>query len=79
MKRSRHKSASSVAINEETHQDNNTFWSEYWYYFPRIEVSPFSVSGAAITFLIMALTTVIYTIVYVIYMSLTMLVRSIRR
>lgn len=79
MKNSCYKSATSVTVNEEAYQDSNTFWSEYWYYFPRIAINPSSLFESAILAIIILFITIFYTIVYVIYMSLIMLVRSIRR
>ncbi len=78
MKKSRHNSASLAVVSEETLQDNNTFWSEYWDYFPRMGINPSSLFESAILAIAILFTIVIYTVVYLVYMGLRMLIRNLR-
>ena len=80
MKKSRYNSNSFILTDKETSQSNNTLWSEYLEYFPRIGVGPsYSISGAGMMVILVALTAVLYTSVYLVFVVFRMLFRSLRR
>ena len=79
MKKSRHHSNSLVLTDKETNHNDNTLWSEYLEYFPRIGTGPsYSVGGAGIMVFLVALTAVLYTGVYLVFVVFRMLFRSLR-
>ena len=78
MKKSRHNTNSLAFVNREVHHNDIASWSEYMDYFPRIGISPSSVSDAAITVFLMALIGVLYTIVYLVFVAFRILVRTLQ-